>query len=170
MNFENKTALITGAATSIGRACAVKFAMCGANVVIVDIDGTNGQLYVYENKIEITRKEFRALWVHGLKGTKTIPISSIKSIQLKLSGLMAGYIQFAVSRGIEERGGIQTARYDENTITFIRNNQTAKNIQNYIENLILNETNPQTAKVPPTSNADEIKKYKDLLDSGVITQ
>lgn len=38
MNFSGKTALITGAATGIGRACAVKFAQNGASVVIVDID------------------------------------------------------------------------------------------------------------------------------------
>ena len=40
MNFENKTALVTGAATGIGRAVAIKFAMCGASLVLVDIDLT----------------------------------------------------------------------------------------------------------------------------------
>ena len=38
MNFAKKTALITGAATGIGRASAVKFAQNGADVVIVDIN------------------------------------------------------------------------------------------------------------------------------------
>lgn len=38
MNFVNKTALITGAATGIGRAAALKFAENGANVVLVDVN------------------------------------------------------------------------------------------------------------------------------------
>lgn len=40
MNFNGKTALITGASTGIGRAAAIKFAQNGANVVIIDIDET----------------------------------------------------------------------------------------------------------------------------------
>ena len=38
MRFEGKTAVITGAAVGIGRACAIKFAMEGAVVVALDIN------------------------------------------------------------------------------------------------------------------------------------
>lgn len=38
MNFTGKTALVTGAAAGIGRACAINFAKHGAKVVIVDIN------------------------------------------------------------------------------------------------------------------------------------
>lgn len=135
------------------------------------LKGTNGQLYVYENKIEITRKGFFALATQGVKGVKTIPLSEIKSIQLKLAGAMVGYIQFAVGGGIEGQRGVREANYDENTITFNAiNNKKAQDIKNYIENLILNKTNSQTATVSTTSVADEIKKYKELLDIGAITQ
>ena len=48
MNFAKKTALITGAATGIGRASAVKFAQNGADVVIVDIN---------TDKLESVKKE-----------------------------------------------------------------------------------------------------------------
>ena len=38
LNFENRTVLITGAATGIGRATALAFAAAGAAVVIGDVD------------------------------------------------------------------------------------------------------------------------------------
>lgn len=41
MDFKGKTALVTGAASGIGRACAMTFAQNGAAVVIVDIDSEN---------------------------------------------------------------------------------------------------------------------------------
>ena len=43
MNFKQKTALITGAGSGIGRACALAFAARGANVVAVDIDANAGR-------------------------------------------------------------------------------------------------------------------------------
>ncbi len=38
MEFHNKTVLITGAAVGIGRATAIKFSQCGANIVLTDIN------------------------------------------------------------------------------------------------------------------------------------
>ena len=38
MNFQNKVALVTGAAVGIGWGCAIKLAQNGAKVVLVDID------------------------------------------------------------------------------------------------------------------------------------
>ena len=43
MNFENQTAIVTGAASGIGRACALAFAAAGARVVVADIDADKGQ-------------------------------------------------------------------------------------------------------------------------------
>lgn len=40
--FEGKTALVTGAGSGIGRACALGFAAEGANVLVVDIDAASG--------------------------------------------------------------------------------------------------------------------------------
>src|SRR5207244_2783081 len=39
MEFEGKAAMVTGAASGIGRACALEFAQGGADVVLVDVAG-----------------------------------------------------------------------------------------------------------------------------------
>lgn len=135
------------------------------------LEGDNGQLYVYENKVEITRKGVLAFAFQGLKGTKTIPISEIKSIQVKKGGFVQGYIQFGVAGGVENRKGAEDATRDENTVTFSRpQNGLVEEIKHYIENIMLNQTNNQNTVVQQTSAADEILKFKQLLDAGIITQ
>ena len=135
------------------------------------LKGENGQLYVYENKIEITRKGLFAVAFQGLKGIKTIPISQIKSIQLKPAGLFVGYIQFAISGGLEGSRGVKEANYDENTVTFyVADNKQALEIKNYIEDIMLKTDSSQNTTIQTISSADELKKYKELLDEGIITQ
>ena len=161
---------ITGAKQSSNKATS-----CSNNNVVNDIKytikGINGQVYVNENKVEITRKGVFAFANHGMKGNKTIPISSIRSIQIKKAGLTAGYIQFGIGGSLESRGGIQAANYDENTVTFGNvDNKTATQIKEYIESLIYNNSNSQGNIIQVTSDADELLKFKKLLDDGVITQ
>ncbi len=56
MRFSEKTALITGAAVGIGRACAILFAREGANVVLIDLDkeklaATEAEIRQYTDKV-----------------------------------------------------------------------------------------------------------------------
>jgi len=60
MRLKNKTALITGAGTGIGRACAGLFAREGANVVIADIDQDSGRAV----ERELLTAGHAALFVH----------------------------------------------------------------------------------------------------------
>ena len=55
MMFKEKTALITGAGSGIGKATAITFAEKGASVVIVDIDA---------NTLECTKKEVEKIGVN----------------------------------------------------------------------------------------------------------
>ena len=56
MNFNNKVALVTGAAVGIGRATAILLAQNGAKLVLVDINGENldklkKELSAYTDKV-----------------------------------------------------------------------------------------------------------------------
>lgn len=144
-----------------------------SNEVKFVLKGYNGQLYVYSDKIEIKRKGFFAFVNQGLKGTKTIPIKEIKSIQVKPAGLMQGYIQFGILGGLESTKAIQAAKTDENSVTFAnrKDNQTAINIKKYLENIMLNKSEKSSSTiVTSVSEADELRKFKELLDEGIITQ
>jgi len=57
MKFLNKTALITGAAVGIGRACALLFAEEGANLILVDMN---------KEKLECLKEELRQYPVKAL--------------------------------------------------------------------------------------------------------
>lgn len=136
------------------------------------LEGVNGQISVYENRVEISRKGFRAVLTQGLAGSKTIPMDSIMSVQFKESNFWApGFIQFGILGGREARGGFNTAVYDENSVVFKSdNNDLAKQIKEYIDSVIMNRHNSNGTVIQQTSSAEELKKFKELLDSGVISQ
>lgn len=56
MNFNRKVALVTGAAVGIGRACALKFAESGADVILVDrdaekLEGVKNELSAFGHRV-----------------------------------------------------------------------------------------------------------------------
>ena len=85
---------------------------------VYKMKGVGELLEVYEDSLTITPKGLIGLASKGLKGTKTIPFTSIAAIQFKKSGLTSGYLQFTLPGGVESRGGVFQAANDENT--FIR--------------------------------------------------
>lgn len=139
--------------------------------LLYELKGINGQLELYSDKVIIKRKGFRAKMSQGFfKGDKTIYLNQITGIQIKPGTMLTnGYIQFTLAGGIESKKGILEATQDENTVMFAKkDNELVNKIKSKIEELIASQKATNT--INPLSPADEIKKYKELLDAGIITQ
>ena len=137
-----------------------------------EMKGANGQLMVYEDKVIIERKGANAFLYYGFAGAKTIPLSSIKSVQFKKAGkVFGGYIQFSILGGVECQGGLNNAISDENSVMIAaKDNDIAQKIKDYVESRIIEYSKPQVTVAQQLSAADELKQYKELLDMDIITQ
>ena len=108
----------------------------------------------------------------GATGGKRINFSDITAIQFKEpAGVTVGFIQFAYPGSGEFRGSVADAINDENSIPVSPQNfALAKEIIDFIESKRSVQRAPQPAAVQQVSAADELTKFKSLLDAGVITQ
>lgn len=109
----------------------------------------------------------------GALGGKKINYTDLTSVQFREpSGMTVGFIQFAYPGSVESKGGIVDMINDENSIpiqpTMVAE---AREVVNYIETRKAELKNaPQGTVIQQASGADELKKFKELLDMGVITQ
>ena len=137
-----------------------------------ELKGVGSHLSVYEDKVVIETKGVLGFLSQGLAGGKTIPMDAIQSVQFKKGGSWTnGFIQFGIMGGREVQGGVFAAANDENSVLFTSDlNDMAVKIKEYIEDIILNRSRASQTVVQQTSAADEILKYKNLCDQGIITQ
>lgn len=109
---------------------------------------------VTRNELIVTDKRIYGKTVFGRR--VDLPLDSITAVALTMS-LLKG-ISVSTSSG-------------RITFYFLENSEDFHKV---ISDLIINRQSLNSEKVfktqTPQSNADELKKYKDLLDSGVITQ
>ena len=128
--------------------------------------GVQDQLEVFEDKVTITPKGILGFMNKGLKGTKTIPFSSISAIQFKEAGaVFSGYLQFTIPGGNESKGGVFSAASDENTFMFAekKNNALAIQIKEYIETKVQELHSPRnTQSQSATSLSDEIQRVASM--------
>lgn len=103
-----------------GCGCPVKVQSINNNEVLCSIDGVNGQLYLYANRVVIKRKGVLAKMTQGFfKGEKEIFLDQISGVQIKRGNLITnGYMQFTLAGGNENTKGILDATQDENTVMF----------------------------------------------------
>lgn len=120
--------------------------------------------------ITISRKGLIGKSLHGLKGAKTIPYSSITAVQMKSGTMLTnGYLQLSLPGGVEATKGIQEAVKDENTVMFTKaDNDLASELKQLIESHMGTAGAPAaSASVNPV---EQVKQLKELLDMGAITQ
>ncbi|MBI4244010.1 MAG: SHOCT domain-containing protein [Planctomycetes bacterium] len=132
------------------------------------MQGVGEVLEVFEDKLTITPEGIPGFMSKGLKGTKTIPFSSISAIQFKESGLMSGYLQFTIPGGNENEGGVFAAVFDENTFMFAGNNILAIEIKNYIESRIQSFKSSRVSS--HNSMVEELTRLSELKEKGVLTE
>lgn len=134
------------------------------------LTGTTSRVIVYEDRVDIERTGFLNKLSYGFSGTKSIPMSSITSIQYKAGGgILNGFLQFGVLGGKERNSGLSGAASDENSVVFSKDkNEKAEKIKAFIEKKIAERSSPAQSS-GTVSAADEILKLKHLLDAGIIT-
>ena len=143
--------------------------------LMYSIDGNIGRiLNVYEDRCVIAVGGRKKL-LGGLLGDKQIYYSDVTSVQFKNLGFTSGYLQF-------EFPGAQNANNysSENSFVFGATvgtqcyNELKKRMpvvyQYIMQRVHFYKTNTNSSASDPASCADEILKFKQLLDAGVITQ
>lgn len=134
-------------------------------------EGYGATVDVDQDGVTIRRKGITAFTLHGLKGAKRIPFSSIMAVQFKPATMMtSGYIQFSIVGGNESRGGLIAATKDENSVLFKGKKQNAdfERLREIVEDGIKRAKSPAA---PVTSSvADQLAKLADLLDRGLLTR
>jgi len=142
--------------------------------IVFELDGGVGDiLVVYEDRVIIKHKGALNFLAMGMQGDKTLYYCDITSVQYKKpSWIAGGYLQFSLPGGRESVGGLFAASSDENTITLSNSSkvvQLAEKVAEYI-NAKIRDDKKNIGTVQQLSSADELKKFKELLDSGIITQ
>ena len=102
---------------------------------ILELQGVNGELFVYEDKVVLERKGPIAFITHGLKGTKTFLFMDITNVKFQeATPTENGYIRFDIINEDLFEGGILGATQDANTVMIkYSQNELTKDIKNYIE-------------------------------------
>lgn len=146
--------------------------------VVYDLIGVRGRrMKVYEDrvaiKVDVTVGSFLT---HNVSdGEKTIYYADCIGVQFKESGsLLIGYIQLETASAMMNNKNSNF--FNENTFTFdetcygAETNQKMREVEVYIKNKVSEYKNKGTQVVAAASAADEILKFKELLDMGIITQ
>jgi len=145
----------------------------GKGAVFNYMDRTGSRLCVYEDylTIELVRTRFVAL-DSGSMGAKRINFSDITSITFRNpTDLTVGFVQFSYPGSIEAGGrSVADVVNDENSILVeAKDVEFIRKVVDYVEERRAALKNGGGATVQ-ASPADELRKFKGLLDDGIITQ
>lgn len=140
-----------------------------------DLQGVRGRyMKVYDNRAIIGTKATLGSFITGnvSDGEKTIYYRDCIGVQFKQSGLQIGYLQLETASGIMNMR--QNNFFNENSFTFdttVQSNEKMQEVADYVRSRVEEAKNGGSVKAEPAvSVADELKKFKELLDMGIITQ
>ena len=130
-------------------------------------------LSVYEDCVSLTPKGFLGLATKGMAGERKIFYKDISSIQFRPSTkMLSGFIEFYfIGHNTQKQGGgLFVGTNNDNRFTFY--NKFLPDMIKIIEYIQakINNSSTNNSISAPVSNVDELKKYKQLLDDGIITQ
>lgn len=140
-----------------------------AKLIFGDLKGAQKVLNVFDDHLTLKQmKNIRAFLSNSwLQGEKEIYFSDITSVQYKpSSSLLLGYIQFEVP-------GLSGSNFgSENSWTFDSEmEEEANKVYQYVRNRVREIKNPSASVAQQQlSPADEIRRYKELLDAEIITK
>ena len=142
-----------------------------ATGLLYEAKGAQKILRIYDDRVSLEQiKNARAMLTNNwFQGVKEIYYSDMLGLQVKESSkYILGYIQFetASSRGGDNFNSENSWTYDRLTVS----NETAKEIQEFVRKKIKAAKNPVAQTVPQASVADEMLKWKNLFDAGVISE
>lgn len=143
------------------------------------IEGDSKTMIVYENKVVLEAEKGLLLAAMGAnQGQKTFTYESISSIEFEQATLMGnGRITFNIQgdngrTSVMSIGKMVAGVQNDNTFQYQKRNQNEEVLaaKNYIEDQMIKAKRAPQAVVNAVSPADEIRKYKQLLDDGIISQ
>ncbi len=143
------------------------------------IKGDSKTMVVYENKVVLDAEKGLLLAAMGAnQGQKTFAYESISSIEFEQATLMGnGRITFNIQgdngrTGVLAIGKMVTGIQNDNTFQYQKRSQNEEVLaaKNFIEDQMLKAKRAPQAVVNSVSPADELRKYKQLLDDGIINQ
>jgi hypothetical protein len=143
------------------------------------IKGDMKTMIVYENKVILEgEKGFLNAAMGANQGQKTFAYESISSIEFQEATLMGnGHIRFNIQgdsgrTGVLSIGKTIVGADNDNTFAYQKRSQNADVLaaKNFIEDQMIKSKQTSRAVVNSVSPADELRKYKQLLDDGIITQ
>ena len=137
---------------------------------------TGTTLEVYDDYYILNHMQVGSLLTNlargGALGGKKVFYHDLSGIQFREpSGILVGFIQFIFAGSNESKKGVSDAANDENTILIKTEEHVtiARQIVSFIEERIKISKNPTISISSQFSSADEIRKLKELLDDGIIT-
>ena len=140
---------------------------------IYEVSCAGNTLRVYEDCVSFTPKGMLGFFSRGVAGERKIFYKDIASIQFKDSSqLLSGFIEFYVIGHLTKQGGgLFAGTSNENRFTFYHKFLPLMyEIKDYVQSKINSINNQQTTVINPTSGTDELRKFKQLLDEGIISQ